>query len=495
MNEIKKIITTESDALKNDTVIKLSGISKKYNLYKNKTDRLKEALHPIRRKYHREFYALKDINLEIKRGEVLGIVGKNGSGKSTLLKIISSVLTPSSGMFNVSGKVMALLELGAGFNPDFTGMDNIYFYCSLLGYDRRQTDGIVGEILAFAELGDFIHQPLKTYSSGMKARLAFAVSINVDPDVLVLDEVLAVGDELFRRKCFVRMEEFFKGGKTILFVSHDLQSINHLCGRAILLDRGEIILEGPTKMVTTHYQNYMFTKKENTEQFRKKIIEVNTNKEFKESLNQKSLTDVNVSALNKADNNKQSSDEPHKAINITLSNNTSESVKQAAAYIPNFKPKTTQVVKNYDVNISNIEIRSLNGQKVNVLVMHEEYIIKYNFDFNICEKEVFFAYTITNEKGLYVINCNTRSNPLPKIDIGDRYLVEWRFSCLLMPNTYFLTIGTGSQATNEAFYQITDALIFKVVSPVKLLHGGFVSLYQQPTITRLNESINIHCPF
>lgn len=468
-----------------DVVIRLSGISKKYNLYKNKTDRLKEALHPIRRKYHREFYALKDINLDIKRGEVLGIVGKNGSGKSTLLKVISSILTPTVGTVEVIGKVVPLLELGSGFNPDFTGMENIYFYCSLLGYDRRQTDGIVGEIIAFAELGDFIHQPLKSYSSGMKARLAFAVSINVDPDILVLDEVLAVGDELFRRKCFVRMEEFFKGGKTILFVSHDLQSINHLCRQAILLDRGEIILEGPTKLVTTHYQNYMLTKKENTEQFRKKIIEVNTNKEFKQSLNQKSLTDVNLIALNKTRNKKQASGEPEKPVNITLSNNTSESVKQAAAYIPNFKSKTTREIKNYDVNISDIEIRTLNGQKVNVLNMNEDYILCYKFDFNICSKNVYFAYTINNEKGLLINNGNTRMNPLREVNIGDRFLVEWRFSCLLLPGIYYINIGTGSQSTGLSFNHIHDAFVFKVVSAFKLLFGGLVFLNQEPKVSQL----------
>lgn len=221
-----------------DIVISLKGISKKYNLYNNKLDRLKESLHPRRKQYHRDFYALKNINLEVKRGEVLGIIGKNGSGKSTLLKIISNILTPTSGIVEIKGKVVALLELGAGFNPEFSGMENIYFYCSLLGFDRKQTDEIVDEIIGFAELGDYINQPVKTYSSGMKARLGFAVSVNVDPDILILDEVLAVGDELFRRKCYARMESFFKGGKTILFVSHEANSINELCSRAILLDRG-----------------------------------------------------------------------------------------------------------------------------------------------------------------------------------------------------------------------------------------------------------------
>jgi len=186
----------------NDIVISTRNLTKVYKLYRSPQDRLKEALHPGRKKYHKDFYALKDVNLEIRRGEVLGIVGKNGSGKSTLLKILSRVLTPSSGEFEVKGKVSSLLELGSGFNPELTGMENIFFYGTILGFTEEKIRGKLQEILDFAEIGDFVYQPLKTYSSGMKARLAFSVAINVDPDILILDEVLAVGDELFRRKCF-----------------------------------------------------------------------------------------------------------------------------------------------------------------------------------------------------------------------------------------------------------------------------------------------------
>ena len=482
--------TIKTDKLANtaapeDVVIRLSGISKKYNLYNSRQDRLKEALHPRRKKYHREFYALKDINLKVKRGEVLGIVGKNGSGKSTLLKVISGILTPTAGNVEVKGKVVALLELGAGFNPEFTGMENIYFYCSLLGYTRKEIDALVPDILDFAELQDFIYQPIKTYSTGMKARLAFAVSVNVDPDILILDEVLSVGDELFRRKCYARMEKFFKGGKTILFVSHALQSVNEICNQAILIDKGEIILKGPSKLVTTYYQNLLFTKKENVEQFRKEIIEINKNEEMKQSLGRESIIDENANKLNKVDLDKAALKTDQNKANNLISINTFESVKQAAAYIPNFNPTTTKIVKNYDVNISDIELRSLNGQKVNVLVMHEDYILRYKFDFNICEKDVFFAYTIANEKGLIINNGNTRTNPLKEVFLGDRYLVEWQFSCLLMPGTYYVNIGTGSQMKGDIFNQIQDALAFKVISPSKLTTGGLVSLNQQPKIRQL----------
>lgn len=466
--------------------IRLRNISKAYKLYPNKQARLKEALNPFGKKYHRNFMALQNIDLDIPKGTILGILGKNGAGKSTLLQVISSILTPTSGTVQVNGRIVALHHLGAGFHQEYTGLQNIYFYGAVMGLSREEMRKKEEAIIDFAELGEFIHQPLKTYSSGMKARLAFAVATEIDPDILILDEVLSVGDELFRRKCFARMEQFFKGGKTVLFVSHTLSSVSQICSHAILLDRGEIILDGSTKLVTTYYQNYLFTKKENIEQFRNEIIELNANKGLKESLSQKSVAYENAFSLNNAANDKKET--VNKEMAVTSKSATEDTLGDSnpfEAYIPNFKPKTTRIVKNSDVSISDVEICSLNGQKVNVLVMNEEYIIKYKFSFDSCEKEVFFAYSITNEKGLFIVNCNTRSYPLDIVTKGDRYLIEWHFSCLLMPGIYYLTIGSGSQATNEAFYQITDALAFKVVSPFKLTYGGLVSLYKKPTITRL----------
>lgn len=241
-----------------ETLITLKDITKKYNLYNKKEDRIKEALDPMRRSFHTDFFALRNVSLSVKRGEILGIVGRNGSGKSTLLKIVSGIVTPTAGAVNVKGTVVALLELGAGFNPEFTGMENIYFYCSILGLVKREIDAIVEEIIEFSELGRFIHQPLKTYSSGMRARLGFSVSVFVDPDILIIDEVLAVGDEQFRKKCHERMQRFFRGGKTILFVSHAVESVNELCTRAVMLRGGELVAEGPTEEVTTRYEQYLY---------------------------------------------------------------------------------------------------------------------------------------------------------------------------------------------------------------------------------------------
>lgn len=194
----------------NNIAIKIENLSKIYKLYDKPIDRLKEALSISRKKRHKDYYALNDINLEIKKGEIVGIVGTNGSGKSTILKIITGVLTPTTGTINIDGKISALLELGAGFNPEYTGIENIYLNGTMLGYSKEEMETKIPKIIEFADIGDFIYQPVKTYSSGMFARLAFAVSINVDPDILIVDEALSVGDTRFQKKCYRKMEEFKK---------------------------------------------------------------------------------------------------------------------------------------------------------------------------------------------------------------------------------------------------------------------------------------------
>jgi ABC-type polysaccharide/polyol phosphate transport system ATPase subunit len=214
------------------------------------------ALNPRGNKKGQELFALKDIDLTVNKGEILGIIGRNGSGKSTLLKVISGILTPTEGTVESRGKIIPLIELGAGFHPEFTGLENIYFYTVILGYNRKKIDQLIPEIIEFSELGDFINQPIKNYSNGMKSRLAFSVSILVEPDILILDEVLSVGDDYFKEKSFSRMNEFFQSGKTILFVSHSAQQISQLCQRAILLDKGEIIDKGDTEKVTGNYKKF-----------------------------------------------------------------------------------------------------------------------------------------------------------------------------------------------------------------------------------------------
>ena len=210
--------------MENKKVIQVKDLTKMYKLYDKPSDRLKEALGLTRKKLYKEHYALHDVNFDIYEGECVGIIGTNGSGKSTILKIITGVLSPTAGEIAVNGRISALLELGAGFNQDYTGIENIYMNGTMMGYTKKEMDAKLPEILDFAEIGDFVYQPVKTYSSGMFVRLAFAVAINIDPEILVVDEALSVGDVFFQAKCYHKFEEFKKQGKTILFVSHDLGS-------------------------------------------------------------------------------------------------------------------------------------------------------------------------------------------------------------------------------------------------------------------------------
>ncbi len=240
-----------------DTMIQIEHLQKMYHLYDKPIDRLKEVLRPGRKSYHKEFYALRDISLTIKRGESVGIVGVNGSGKSTLLKIITGVLNPTEGKVETYGKVAALLELGAGFNPEYTGRENIYLNGTMMGYSEEEMAQRVQPIIDFADIGDFIDQPVKTYSSGMFARLAFAVAINVSPDILIVDEALAVGDTRFQVKCIDKMMELKKKGTTILFVTHAIEQIKRFCTRAIWIRDGVIYQDGEASQIVDLYDNYM----------------------------------------------------------------------------------------------------------------------------------------------------------------------------------------------------------------------------------------------
>lgn len=240
-----------------DIAIKIENLSKIYKLYDKPMDRMKESLSLSKKKYSKEHYALNNISFEVKKGETVGILGTNGSGKSTLLKIITGVLTPSSGNLEVNGKISALLELGAGFNPEYTGLENIYLNGTMMGYTREEMQQRVNAIMEFADIGEFIYQPVKTYSSGMFARLAFAVSINVEPEILIVDEALSVGDARFQTKCINKMKELKENGTTILFVSHATEQIKRFCTRAIWINKGEMIDNGESSEIVDKYEAFM----------------------------------------------------------------------------------------------------------------------------------------------------------------------------------------------------------------------------------------------
>ena len=224
--------------------IRIDGVSKLYKLYDKPSDRLKEALGLTRKVRYHELYALNDVSFSVRKGETVGIIGVNGSGKSTILKIITGVLAPTAGTVTADGRISALLELGAGFNMEYTGMENIYLNGTMMGFSEEEIDGRLESILSFADIGEFINQPVKTYSSGMFVRLAFAVAINIDPEILIVDEALSVGDVFFQAKCYHKFEEFRNEGKTILFVSHDLSSVAKYCDRVVVLNKGVKLAEG-----------------------------------------------------------------------------------------------------------------------------------------------------------------------------------------------------------------------------------------------------------
>lgn len=250
--------------MNNDIPIAVDNVSKAYKLYDRPIDRLKESFNPFRKKYHKDFFALRDVSFSAQEGEVVGIIGKNGSGKSTLLQIITGVLTPTAGSVDIRGRVSALLELGAGFNPELSGIENVYFKSSLLGFSTSETDAKIDEILAFAGIGEFVKQPVKTYSSGMFVRLAFAVAINVDPDILIIDEALSVGDFRFQQKCLRKIKEFKENNKTILFVSHSTHSVIEFCDRALWLMDGKMKDIGPANTICQKYMAYMSSGEDDT---------------------------------------------------------------------------------------------------------------------------------------------------------------------------------------------------------------------------------------
>lgn len=240
-----------------DWAIKIEHLSKVYKIFDKPTDRVKEALNPFRKRYSRDFYALNDVSLTITKGETVGIIGKNGAGKSTILKIITGVLTPTSGSVQVNGRIASLLELGAGFNPEMTGIENIYLNGTIMGYSKEEMDDRLQDIVDFADIGEFIHQPVKMYSSGMFARLAFSVNAFVEPDILIVDEALSVGDMKFQVKCMDKMESLMKGGCTVIFVSHDINAIRRLCHRAFFFNHGKLLSDGEVNTVADMYLEFL----------------------------------------------------------------------------------------------------------------------------------------------------------------------------------------------------------------------------------------------
>lgn len=433
--------------MKKNIAIKIQNLTKTYKLYNKPADRMKESLHPLKKKYHKKFHALNNVSFEVKKGETVGIIGKNGSGKSTLLKIITGVLTPSGGRVVVQGKISAILELGAGFNPEMTGIENIYLNTSINGMNKKQTNEKIDDIIAFAELGQFIHQPMKTYSSGMKSRLAFAVSININPDILIIDEALSVGDAAFSRKCFAKIEEIRSKGATILFVSHSEGSIVSLCSRAIWIDNGEQIIDGIPKLVTGLYMKNINSKRVNN----LKIAQ-----EYQNLLSQTKKTDKKKLSTPKKNNSKQ---------NLTTTSKISSSPIQEY-YDPTLKPKSTIYYEEKGAKLFDVEVLTLKGKKVNIITQGNQYIYTY---------KIKPAYTLNNVQFGFLLKTKN-GNPLGGgafptknkyiSQISDLTQIKFFFRCTLNNGEYFLNCGTIAEINGKKDYvhRILDAYMIKVIN-------------------------------
>jgi lipopolysaccharide transport system ATP-binding protein len=335
-----------------DIAIRVTNLSKCYQIYDTPRDRLKQLIAPRLQRlaritpkhYFREFLALNDVSFEVKKGDTVGIIGRNGSGKSTLLQIICGTLHPSGGIVETNGRIAALLELGSGFNPEFTGCENVFMNAAVLGLSKEETESRYDEIAAFADIGDFLDQPVRTYSSGMAVRLAFAVAINVDPQILVVDEALSVGDELFQRKCFSRIETIKKNGTTILFVSHAGGTIIELCDHAILMDTGEKLAMGTPKTIVGNYQKLLYAPVEKQKKIRQSIQTSSLEVSSQESIAKPLMVNPDSSfRKSKSDDN------------------------QVEFFDPNLKPTTTLFHESLGACISLPEIFTLAGEKVNWL--------------------------------------------------------------------------------------------------------------------------------
>lgn len=400
----------------NENTIVVDNLTKVYKLYNNPIDRLKESLSFVRKKYHTDFFALKDISFNVKKGETLGIVGKNGSGKSTLLKILTGVLTATTGNIQVNGKVAALLELGAGFNLEYTGIENIYLQGTIMGYTKAQMDNKVDDILKFADIGDYVYQPVKTYSSGMFARLAFAVAINVEPEILIIDEALAVGDMKFQAKCFNRMNELKENGATILFVGHDVSSIRTFCDKALWIHEGEMVKYGNVLEVTADYMKFM-----NDEEYSK---ELNVNNQ------------------------------------LTLSEMTTEfeEINRWGSQVGIIKYVELFDSKNNNTSIIQFE------EKVSIKVIFE---VPIGVNLNYCS----VAFSIKNKVGtdLMVSTTYDHNHKLSKIDSG---LIEviFEFENYLRDDEYILVVAIENRENLQPEYYdyIEGAKYFRVISEKKI---------------------------
>lgn len=432
-----------------DIAIRVNDVSKLYKLYDKPSDRFKEALGLSKEQKYKEHYALHNVSFDVKKGETVGIIGTNGSGKSTILKIITGVLNPTSGNVDIKGRISALLELGAGFNMEYTGLENVYLNGTMIGFTKEEIDAKLDDILSFADIGDFVYQPVKTYSSGMFVRLAFAVAINIDPEILIVDEALSVGDVFFQAKCYKKFEEFKKMGKTILMVSHDLGSIAKYCDKVILLNQGRKLEEGEPKKIVDMYKKLL-------------VNQLETNEEEKDS---RSAESREMSMITQESN--LGTWKSHFEIN------------------PNVNEYGTGVAKIID-----FAIVDENGNYTNCIEKGTTFKIKSKVRFDENVQDPIFTYTFKNIQGVSITGTNTMFErvSIGNAKAGEVYVATFSQEMNLQGGEYLLSISCTGFA-NGAFtvhHRLYDVMSVTVISDKNTV--GFYDMNSKVLVEKENEN-------
>jgi len=412
---------------------------------------------------YREHYALHGLSFDVKRGETVGIIGTNGAGKSTILKIITGVLNATSGDVDINGRISALLELGAGFNMEYTGIENVYLNGTMIGYSREEIDAKMDNILSFADIGDFVYQPVKTYSSGMFVRLAFAVAINIDPEILIVDEALSVGDVFFQNKCYKKFEDFKKQGKTILFVSHDLGSISKYCDRVVLLDHGKKLSEGTPKDMINIYKKLM------TGTAVEDALATSHNNDLDDSGKKKGKSSKAGEMINK---------------NVSISDNSGIPWKNNFAINPDINEYGSKKAQIVDFAIVDDD-----GLLTNSIVKNEYFTIKSKVHFNEDIKNPIFTYTFRNVKGVDITGTNTmyEKEYIDLAKAGEEYVASFTQKMNLQGGEYLLSIScTGYDDNGElvAYHRLYDLINITVVSDKNTV--GFYDMNSTVKIEKAN---------
>lgn len=394
--------------------IKIKNISKSYQVYNNPIDRLKQMFNN-KKSYFKEYQALKNIDFEVVKGDSIGIIGRNGSGKSTLLQIIAGTLAPTSGEIQINGRIAALLELGSGFNPEFTGRENVYLYGSIYGISGSEMGKKIGEILEFADIGDFIDQPVKTYSSGMFVRLAFSVVVNVDADILIVDEALSVGDMFFQAKCFEKLNQLKKNGVTLLFVSHSIETVKALCNKCIVLKDGIKEYEGEPMKAADIYSKISL-----------------------------------ASSSYKGDNE----------LDLTLTEGTRSKLQ------PDFEKRISERFGEGKAQYTDAWIISENGEEVDTLIHGQTYTIVAQIKFfEKCDMDSEFGIVIRNQEGveIYALNSFFDGSSIPPQKEGNIIQVEFKHRVDLAPGHYNVSFGLRTPVQGPYNDKIYNGIIFRVV--------------------------------